>query len=285
MISTFDIDKLVFLLTDFYNLTKIRITVFNEHFVELASYPEHIAPVCQIIRTDDNGKKQCKKCDEDACRRAAKQHSLYTYRCHAGLTESITPIFFENIIIGYLLFGHVFSYDTYDEGWNVIKSKCSDYNIDMDLLKKECFSMPIHSENYITSASHILAAVANFLCLERMAYLRHQELPVRIDGFIQKHFTEDIDAISIAKEFDIGKTQLYQICHQIYGTGIAEHIRMLRINKAKKLLAENTLPLATVSSLCGFNDYNYFITVFKSQVGISPKKYQKQLLTHIDFKS
>ena len=274
MISTFDLTKLNSLLEDFYNLTQIRITIFDEQFIELASYPEQIAPFCQIIRTDSNGLRQCKKCDEEACRRAARQHSLYTYRCHAGLTESITPLYLGNIIIGYLLFGHVLSYDSHEVGWSVIEEKCKNYAIDMSVLKQNCFSMPLHSENYIASASHILEAVASYLCLERMAYLRHQELPVQIDDFIQSHYVENINAIDIAQQFNIGKTQLYEIAQRNYGMGIAEYIRNLKIEKAKRLLEETKLPLAEIASLCGFKDYNYFITVFKRVVGVPPKKYQ-----------
>ncbi len=54
MISTFDLTKLNALLKDFYTLTHIRITVFDETFRELAAYPEQIAPFCRIIRTDSH---------------------------------------------------------------------------------------------------------------------------------------------------------------------------------------------------------------------------------------
>lgn len=274
MISTFNRTKLNSLLQDFYRLTPIRITVFDDQFTELASYPEHIAPFCQIIRTDKEGYENCKKCDRQACLRAAKQRSPYTYRCHAGLTESITPLYLGNIIIGYLLFGHVFAYPSHETGWKIIEEQCRNYKVDKELLKKECFSMPLHSEAYITSASHILEAVASYLCLERMASLRKQELPVQIDEYIQAHFLEDLTAKDIAEKFGIGRTQLYEIAKQNYGTGIAEHIRILRMEKAKQLLEDRSLPLAEIASQCGYKDYNYFITVFKRTVGVTPKKYQ-----------
>lgn len=276
MISSFDINKLNSLLQDFYTITKIRITVFDDRFIELASYPEQLAPICQMIRTDAEGQRQCKKCDTDACQRAAKQHAPYTYRCHAGLTESITPLYLGNIIIGYLLFGHVFSYESHEKGWQEIKEKCKNYRLDPNLLKKECYHMPLHSEDYITSASHILEAVASYLCLERMAYLKHQTLPAQIDAYIQTHFQERINALTLAQKFDIGKTQLYEIAKRNYGMGIAEYIRTLRINHAKKLLEENELLLDEIAEKCGFQDYNYFITVFKRLTGVSPRKYQKQ---------
>lgn len=275
MISSFNLTRLNSLLKDFYNLTKIRITVFNDAFQELAACPAEIAPFCQIIRTDEKGRQECKRCDTRACEIAASRRSLYTYRCHAGLTESIAPLYLGNIVIGYLFFGHVFSYPSHEEGWRQIQNLCRDYHVNMAALKKACFQQPLITTDYIASASHILQAVASLLCLERMVSFRQQALPVQIDEYISKHYTEQLEAQSLCSHFGIGRTQLYEIAKQNYGIGIAEHIRNLRIEKAKRLLEESELPLAEIASQCGFKDYNYFITVFKRLTGVPPKKYRK----------
>lgn len=277
MLSSFNLTKLNALLEDFYKLTQIRITVFDDSFHELAAYPREISPFCRIIRTDKKGACECSLCDKTACETAAKRHSPYTYQCHAGLTESITPLYLGNIVIGYLFFGQVFSYPDYEEGWNRIQELCCDYQIDFSALKKACFAQPLITGDYIQSASHILQAVASFLCLERMVSLKQQELPARIDEYILAHYTEELSAQSLCRTFGIGKTQLYEIASQNYGTGIAEHIRQLRIDKAKQLLKETRLPLAEVAARCGFQDYNYFITVFKRLTGLSPIRYRNQV--------
>ena len=54
--------------------------------------------------------------------------------------------------------------------------------------------------------------------------------------------------MSICNEFQIGKTQLHEISKQNYGVGIAEHIRNLRIEKAKLLLNDKNLPLSEIAS-------------------------------------
>lgn len=276
MISTFNLIKLNSLLEDFYKLTKIRITVFDENFNELTAYPEKIAHFCEIIRTDIHAHEECKKCDARACAMAAKQHKTFTYQCHAGMTESIAPLFLGNILIGYLLFGHVFSYNSHNEGWKKISTFCKSYQIDMDALKEACYKQPIINKDFIESASHILQAVASYLCMERMVSLHQQELPVQIDEYISLHFTEDIDATMLCQEFQIGKTHLYEIMKQNYGVGLAEHIRNLRIKKAKDLLVSHPkMSLADIAFSCGFKDYNYFIAVFKRVVGVPPKKYFK----------
>jgi AraC-type DNA-binding domain-containing proteins len=274
MISAFDLAKLNSLLNDFYNLTRIRITVFDEKFNELTSCPRELANFCQLVRTDDIGDTKCHLCDKDACAIAAKRKTPYIYRCHMGLTESIAPLILGNIVIGYLFFGHVFSYVSHEIGWKKIQKMCSELKIDQDSLREACYQFPLITEDYINSASHILQAVASFLCLDRMVTLRQQELPVQIDEFIQAHYTENISAMELTKEFQIGKTQLYEISKQNYGVGIATHIRNLRIEKAKQLLQDHSeLTLAQIASDCGFQDYNYFITVFKRVTGIPPKTY------------
>ncbi len=277
MISSFDLTKLNALLRDFHNLTQIRITIFDDEFRELAAYPDEPPLFCRLIRSVPAGENECRCCDRAACAIAAKRRTNYTYQCHAGLTESISPIILGNLTIGYLLFGHVFSYDSHEAGWEVMKTLCAPYGPDFTELWAACRLMPVISPDYIASASHILQAVASWLCMERMVALRHQELPAQIDDWLSAHFTEEIDAASLARRFGIGKTQLYAIAKQSYGTGIAEHIRTLRIEKARKLLDEQAdLSLAEIAYQCGFKDYNYFITVFGRMTGLPPKAYQNR---------
>ena len=277
MVSSFNLEKLYDMLQDFYNLTQIRITVFDETFQELAAYPENVPQVCELIRQDERGWEACMACDEQAFKMAASQKTPYTYRCHAGMTESIAPIYAGDILIGYLFFGNVFSYPSHEIGWDVVQKLCRPYQINESDLKMAVWRQPLISEDYIASASHILQAVSAFLYHDRLVALKEQELPVRIDEYIAAHFTEPIDTATLCEEFGIGKTQLYKICKQNYGTGVAEHIRTLRIDKAKALLEEDRKrSIADISSECGFEDYNYFITVFKRETGKTPAKYRKE---------
>ncbi|MDO5136513.1 MAG: PocR ligand-binding domain-containing protein [Eubacteriales bacterium] len=276
MISSFNLSKLNRLLKDFYTLTKIRITVFDESFQELAAFPAQIAPFCQLIRTDPEGAKNCLRCDKEGCAAAARQNTAYTYRCHAGLTECIIPIHMGNIIIAYLFFGHVFSYPSHQEGWEQIKRCCGKYRLDMDALKDAVYEHPLVTEEYITSASHIMNIVASFLCLERMSILAHKELPVQIDEYLSQHFTEGLTIQQLCDHFQIGKTTLYEISTQNYGMGIASHLRRLRVDKAKQLLTGfPEMSVSQVAAQCGFDDYNYFITLFKRMTGVSPRKYRQ----------
>ena len=133
------------------------------------------------------------------------------------------------------------------------------------------FSADVIQEAYIRSAAQILHAVASYLILERMATLKEDLLAVRLDAYLSAHFTEKLNAVMISEHLGIGKTQLYGLSQQLYGCGIAEHIRDLRMEKAKMLLREHKeLALTEVAARCGYGDYNYFITVFSRETGSPP---------------
>ena len=119
-------------------------------------------------------------------------------------------------------------------------------------------------------------AVTSWLCLDRMITLRQQELPAMLDEYIMKNLSNPLDAKTLCDHFHIGRTTLYKLANENYGEGIAEHIRSLRIEYAKKLLKENkSLTLSEIAEQCGFSDYNYFITVFSRLCGISPARYRR----------
>ena len=277
MIPTFNTAKLLSLLKDFYTLTQIRITVFDEHFHELVAYPENRCAFCQIIRSDPEANARCDEDDKRGCVFASEKRRPHTYQCHAGLTESLTPLYMGNIIIGYLFFGQIFSFRDRQDAWETIHERCSGYNLDLPLLREICRERPLMDTEYIDAASHLMQAVASWLCLEQMAVLKHEDLPSRIDSYISAHYTENIDVTHLCDTFHIGKTPLYEIAKQNYGCGIAEHIRSLRIAKAKRLLLENPdMRIGEIASQCGYNDYNYFITVFRRMTGTSPRQYRRR---------
>ena len=69
MVSSFNLEKLTSLLQDFYTVTRIRITVFDEGFQEIAAWPRERAPICQLIRRNPQACSRCVSCDKLACQR------------------------------------------------------------------------------------------------------------------------------------------------------------------------------------------------------------------------
>ncbi len=277
MMTIFDLEKLRELLRDFYEISRIRITVFDENLNELVSYPESIPPFCQLIRSCAEGMEACRWCDEKACAAAARRGKTHIYQCHAGLTEAVTPLYVEEVLVGYLLFGHVFSYPSVEEGLQIVRDRCQHLPLDREKLETACRERPLTDRGYVRSATQILHAVASYLILERMATLQTDRLAVRLNAYLTAHYTEPLKADTLCRALGIGKTQLYRLSHQLYGCGIAEEIRKLRLDAAKSALESDPhKTIAEIAAACGFCDYNYFIALFTRKIGMSPGLYRKK---------
>ena len=189
------------------------------------------------------------------------------------------PLYIGNVLAGYLLFGHIFSYNSFEEGWSVIRRCCESYSVDPEKLKEACRNMPLITQQYIKAAARILDATASHLIQERMAILQEDSAAARLEEYLSAHFNQPLTAEVLCKSLNLGRTRLYKLSRQLYGTGPSEQIRHLRIAKAKKLLEEQPdLSIADIGQQCGFSDYNYFIAVFSKETGISPGLYRKQCL-------
>ena len=275
VLSSFDYTKLNALLKDFYNLTHMRITVYDHACREITSYPLHVAPICRFIRSDPRADAACRACDSRACQQAGKQRKAFIYRCHVGLTEAIAPVILENEVIAYLSFGHQFAYRDREAGAREIVARCAGFELDKAMLSNLICEMRAVDEAYILSGVHIMEAVASYLCMERMISLQAHSFQAEIDTYITQHFTEDISVETLCRHFAISRTALYEFAKQNYGMGIAQHIRDMRIRYAQSLLT--TAPDMNISQIaerCGFRDYNYFIAVFSRETGVPPRKYR-----------
>ncbi|MBR4501468.1 MAG: PocR ligand-binding domain-containing protein [Clostridia bacterium] len=275
MISVFDAEKLRGLLKDFYEISRIRITVFDENMNELLAFPPQVAPYCAVIRESTQGLRACRNCDRQACGTAAEKKKTHIYRCHAGLIEAVTPLYVGDMPIGYLLFGHVFPYASCEAGMEEILRHCDGLPVNREKLKEAVLQAVPMEEKYVRSAAHILHAVASFLIMEHMATLREDLLEVRLDAYISAHYTEQLNAARLSRELGIGKTQLYSLTKRLYRQGTAARIRELRMEKARTLLLKQpALSLAEVAWQCGYPDYNYFFTVFKRETGCTPRAWR-----------
>lgn len=272
-----DANKLQSLLRHFYTLTKIRIVVFDDEFHKLACFPEHHSTYCRILRQHPEMHKKCAQCDREACERSKKSKTRIIYRCHAGLVEAVTPIQYNNIVIGYMMFGQVLQTADYDHSWAELAAYFAEYNINTAELKEAYYKKTALSAEVIAAASEIMEACSVYLYLSRMITLREDGIAKQLDRYIAEHLTENLSAQVLCDTLGISKTRLYETAEHSYGEGVAAHIRRLRIDRAKQLLAQTNRKINDIALNCGFEDYNYFTKVFKKAVGVTPRTYRKNV--------
>jgi AraC-like DNA-binding protein len=276
MSNVFDIKKLQQLLKDFYAAVGIRISVFDERFCLVAEYPIAAPKYCSYIRTIPKGAEGCRNCDFAACKRAEKKQEAHIYVCHAGVTEAITPIRFENGVLGYIILAHMMPLENYEQSFENAVTLCKNYGLDPDLGKKYLSEIAPRSQEQILASTHLLDAVSSCLYVAKLVKKSGNNPANRIDGFIRENLHLNLTSNSLCKQFLISRTKLYMLAKECFGVSISQHVCNLRIQTAKKLLKESDLSLAKIAQKVGLSNENYFCKVFKKETGFTPSAYRKQ---------
>jgi len=94
-------------------------------------------------------------------------------------------------------------------------------------------------------------------------------------NYIKENCTESITLKDVAEKFFFSKEYFSSLFKESIGYGFSEYLTLMRLAIALKLLKETKLSISEISEHCGFNDSNYFSTIFKKNLGISPREYRK----------
>lgn len=93
--------------------------------------------------------------------------------------------------------------------------------------------------------------------------------------YVSAHYGEDLTLTSLAHRFSLSESHLSRKFKDVAGIGLNEYITHVRILNAERLLLDGKRSITSVAVECGFNDSNYFSTVFKKVKGVTPLRFVK----------
>ena len=97
--------------------------------------------------------------------------------------------------------------------------------------------------------------------------------------FLLKHFHEPIGVDDLAGAAAMSRRGFHQAFLEHIGRPPGHELQRVRIEHAKKLLAQSDRKLRTVGEDCGYQSANSFWFAFKQATGVSPEKYRKNNMT------
>ncbi len=103
---------------------------------------------------------------------------------------------------------------------------------------------------------------------------RNSALYEKIINILKKNIDSTVTLDEIAEECHTSKSNLKRIFSMYSDISIKKYFNQLKISKAMKLLKQGYSGNETALSL-GFDNPNYFYTVFKNQTGVTVKEFQK----------
>lgn len=92
--------------------------------------------------------------------------------------------------------------------------------------------------------------------------------------YIDEHYSEDMKASEVAEWLNITPNHFSYIFKQNTGKNFKEYMNDVRIGHAQRLLATTNDKVFEIADRVGYKEYKYFVSVFKSVTGMTPKEYR-----------
>lgn len=94
--------------------------------------------------------------------------------------------------------------------------------------------------------------------------------------YIADHYCEDISSSDISEKFGYDESYFCRLFKSVIGVRPMEYIRILRLEKARRIMAHEKTSISKVAIDCGFSDVNYFTRCFRRHYGITAGEYRKK---------
>jgi AraC-like DNA-binding protein/ligand-binding sensor protein len=235
---------------------------------EIPGNSKKLNDFCVIIQQEF--KHRCIECDRDKFKEAMKRKEPLIYRCYNGLYEMFLPLFIENFLAGYLHFGQIRSEDDF----KIIASECGLYgHSKAEELEKIYSGMIIVRKDKLVLIAELFKSFAELITKNQLIKLRNKRPEFYLKKYVEENLAQPINVKTAAEYVSRSASYVTHKFKEIYGLTFHDYLNRARIEHSKKLL--ETMPIADVYPLCGFNNRYHFSKVFKSRENITPSEYQK----------
>ena len=130
-----------------------------------------------------------------------------------------------------------------------------------DHFYKQCFNKQIVSSRYSINDQKRLYALVDY-----------------IKNNIGHTFTLE----ELSREVGFSKSKLQSMFHYFFHQSIYAYIKNLKYEKASEMLLNTDMDIRHISHELGYNSSTHFINIFRDHFGISPRKYRKTKLLHMN---
>jgi signal transduction histidine kinase/DNA-binding response OmpR family regulator/ligand-binding sensor domain-containing protein len=97
----------------------------------------------------------------------------------------------------------------------------------------------------------------------------------RVREIIEQNLNDaDFTVEKLSRLIFMSHSQLHRKLDALTGCSPNRFIRMIRLKRAKELLHDPTISIASVAMDCGYDDPGYFARVFKQEFGVTPQQWR-----------
>ena len=202
----------------------------------LTPYNIHRSAFCLSVKADLGRHRKCLAHQKQV--RKACNREMFCMRCPYGVQEIIVPVCREETVLGYL------AVSTRQE------------------------------EKTVKTLLRPLAVMLSQV-MEQTGQAQDNDLYRHMLAVIHGNLDRKLTIEYIADRCYCSPSQVSHLFKERSGMTVNRYITAQKMQKAEQLLRQGT-PIAEAARSCGFDDTNYFISVFKKHFGFPPLRYLKE---------
>lgn len=270
----YDRPKLNELLSSFSELVGANISIYGENFEGAYVENQNDHSFCaKYLRAMSS---TCSCSDAEALKKSYTSKKPFFYKCHFGYFEIMLYYELDKDTHFNVCVGPFREEKIDDEIIDKIKNICTRLNKDFDEALDNFYKTPIFNEIKYKSIVNIIDALMKYAIDNKYINIKGSFLVDELDPYLKKNLNKNITVSLVTKEFFLTSKQLETEVKRLSGLSPKKYILRYKVNAAKDMLINSTKSLQIISYDVGFEDYNYFIKVFKSITNDTPFKYRQK---------
>lgn len=194
----------------------------------------------------------------------------------AKITQGISAIFHKDVLQRYnirytqqLCSATVQMLEEYER---VIRPYMGEETLDIESLRN-LFDYP-GIRDYIGALQQQLLRLNQFYYEYKCSYRNSQDLNEAI-RYIHESYHKPLDLAMVSNHVSLNYAYFSNLFKKNVGKGFAEYLRDVRLDKARRLLAETDHKIVEVAAMVGYESYKSFTRAFRDVMHIQPTEYRQ----------
>lgn len=127
-------------------------------------------------------------------------------------------------------------------------------------------------EDMMVYVRYLVKSVMSYVKLEKES----DSVIAKIKNYLDLNYAKDISRSDLAEIVYLNPDYISRLFKKEMGISISAYLMKKRMDKAKELLLNTSMPVNVISMHAGYNNYSYFTRMFKEYTGYSPNEYRKR---------
>jgi len=159
-----------------------------------------------------------------------------------------------------------------EEYERVVRPYMGEEALDIDCLRN-LYDYP-GIRDYIQALQQQLLRLNQFYYEFKCSYRNSQDLNEAI-RFIHENYHKPLDLAMVSNHVSLNYTYFSNLFKKNIGKGFAEYLRDVRLDKARRLLAETEHKIIEVANMVGYESYKSFTRAFRDVMDMQPTEYRQ----------